>query len=384
MVPVFSYWNNNLEKWPEWASGAEVRVDSTHLITLANQEIERIARTVSPPFEAVGAPLFFGLTRPVYAQRLDAAFPCDAVLCRSAKQASPRCVIDVDKTLWPENVVGAAMALFDSAQLCHNHYHRDATLRMGWGMIGPDFESQNSNWDGSEMLYRTDLVYYHWLNCGFRIAASGGSAIGVMPVPSGDSRTYAKFQGPLTQDNYLQAIRDGRTFATTGPMLVLTVDGQDVGATIHRSSQGSSPLRVRAELNSIQRIEAMELIHNGQILERMVLSDVRGSPVLSRVLETRLSPKRSGWIVSRALFRRADGTLHQAHTSPVYIKVDDKPIAFRSDAEYMIRWIDRILEVSRQPARYKSEQDRSDTQAIFGEARLIYERIAADGKAGVE
>ncbi|MHC4629409.1 MAG: hypothetical protein ACYTDV_20725, partial [Planctomycetota bacterium] len=58
------------------------------------------------------------------------------------------------------------------------------------------------------------------------------------------------------------------------------------------------------------------------------------------------------------------------------VNVDGKPIASRADAEYMIRWIDRLIEVAGKPGRYKSDEQRSRTQAIFKKARHIYENIA--------
>jgi hypothetical protein len=380
-VPVFSFWNDNIESWPSWPTGPYVRADDYHLVTLANQEIERIAKGDAPAFESVGAPLFFGLTKPVYTPRLEAVHPCDVALCRIARKHSPDSIIDLEKPLWAETVVGVALGVFDCVQLCHNHYNRDKTIRMGWGMIGPDLEDKGSDWGNSEILNRSNLTYYRWLNCGFHLAATGGSAVGVMPAPLGQSRTYAKLDGPLSEASYFKAIRAGRTFATTGPMLFLTVNGHEVGSRLDRSSGDRAPLRVRAELQSIQRMESLELIHNGRVLSRMVLSDAAPSPVLNRVLETKFAPQRSGWVAARASYRCPDGSLHQAHTSPVYISVDGKPTLFRSDAEFMIRWIDRILQISDQPGRYASTDDRREAQAIFREARAVYERIADQAKA---
>jgi len=375
-LPAFSYWNDWHENWPDWPGGPSVRADAGHLVTLNNEEIERIAPGDGEPFTSVGAPLMFGLAKPVYVPRHDNTYPCDAVLCRMAKKTSPDCVIDTDKSLWAENVVGAALGLFDCVQLCHNHYHRDKTFRMGWGMIGADLEEEKRDWGKSEMLMRTNEIYYRWLNCGFRLAVSGGSAIGVMPVPLGHSRTYAKLDGPLSEASFLKAIRAGRTFATTGPMLILTVNGQDCGTTIDWTSKESKPLDIRATLMTIQPIESLQLIHDGEVIREPRLADQAVSPSPHSSIAVRLEPKRSGWVAARALFKCADGSLHQAHSSPVYITVDKKPTASKKDAEYMIRWIDRILEISNRPKRYASEQDRSEVQAVYREAKNVYERIA--------
>jgi hypothetical protein len=100
------------------------------------------------------------------------------------------------------------------------------------------------------------------------------------------------------------------------------------------------------------------------------------SPVLKETLVLSNKPKRSGWIAARAIFRSPDGRLRQAHTSPIYITVDDKPTASKTDAEVMMRWIDQLLEVSKKPGRYSSDTQRRETQAIFKQARQKYKTIA--------
>jgi len=74
-------------------------------------------------------------------------------------------------------------------------------------------------------------MYYKLLNCGFRLAATGGTDnfpdVWRDPPP-GTDRTYAKVQGPLTLASWLAAIKAGRTFGTTGPLVFLTVDGADL------------------------------------------------------------------------------------------------------------------------------------------------------------
>ncbi|MHC4144555.1 MAG: hypothetical protein ACYSUD_07215, partial [Planctomycetota bacterium] len=78
---------------------------------MRNQEIERIG---GQAFESVGALLMFGLTKPVKMPPRGSRYPCDAVLGRIARETSPRCIIDTDKPIWGENVVGVALGLFDS------------------------------------------------------------------------------------------------------------------------------------------------------------------------------------------------------------------------------------------------------------------------------
>ena len=361
------------EAWPEWPEGSSVYADPTHLVTLRNQEIERIG---GEPFESVGALLMFGLTTPVPVPPANSRYPCDAMLARLAKRSSPECVIDTDKPIWGENVVGVALGLFDCVQVCHNHYHRDATLPLGWGMTAAEDEERRADWGSDELFHRTNLTYYRFLNCGFKLAATGGSAMGVMPVPLGYSRTYAQLDGPLTEANYLQAIQAGRTFATSGPMLTLTADGKGCGAEIQFSTSHSKPLRVEARLRSIGPVDRLDIICNGEVTKMIELKGRSISSLLEESITMELAPTRSGWIAARAISTAPDGRPRQAHTSPIYVRVDGKPTASKKDAEYMVRWIDRLAEIARTPGRYPSDDQRSGVLTTFQEARGVYEAIA--------
>ncbi len=160
-------------------------------------------------------------------------------------------------------------------------------------------------------------------------------------------------------------------------MLTLTVAGKDVGAEIRHSIERSDSLPVKALLRSIQPIDRLELICNGKIIKSLDLRDRRAAPMLTESVAMEFVPTRSGWVAARAIFTAPDGRLRQAHTSPVYITVDDKPTASKRDAEHMIRWIDRLAEVARQPGRYETTEQRSHVLAVFQEARTVYETIAS-------
>ena len=387
--PLLTLWNHQTKppadgSWPGWPGGSSVQADATHMVTFRNQEIERIG---GEAFESTGALLMFGLSKPVEMPPGNSRYPCDAVLGRAAKESSPECIIDTDKPIWGENVVGVAMGLFDSVQVCHNHYHRDVTLQMGrvgWGMAGSEIEDGRENWGDDELFHRTNSTYYRFLNCGFRLAATGGSAMGVMAVPLGYSRTYARLDGPLTEASYLAAIRAGRTFATSGPILTLTADGQSCGSEIRCSTNAgkpstrtaSRPIKIEVRLRSIQPIDSLELIANSKVIKTLSLKGKSASPLLEESVSLDFQPRRSGWIAARAIFTAPDGHLRQAHTSPVYVVVDGKPTASKSDAEYMIRWIDRLMQVAEKPGRYKSDAERTEVQAVYRQARQNYQDIA--------
>ena len=83
----------------------------------------------------------------------------------------------------------------------------------------------------SDELASADF-YYRLLNAGFRIAATGGTdnfSDVFLDPPPGSDRTFAHLSGPLTHQRWLDAIKQGRTFFSTGPLLFLTVEGREPG-----------------------------------------------------------------------------------------------------------------------------------------------------------
>jgi hypothetical protein len=374
--PVLTVWNKRkyktLNYWQTHPDNPAFYIDATHMITFNNQEIERIG---GEPYESVGAPAFLGLTRPLENPGAK-THPCDATLCQTAKLLSPDCIIDCDKPIWGENVVTAAFGLFNSAQLCHNHYHRNSDLDICCGMA--DFQiSEKESAAREQLFWKTNRAYYTLLNCGYKLAATGGSAMGVMPLPLGYNRTYIKLEGPLSEKNILDTIRKGRTFATSGPMIFITANGKDCGETIKVEQNKKEFIRIEAILKSIEPVESFEIIHNGRIIKKIDLNSKIPDPVLEEQIEFTVNPEQSGWVAARALFYNPKHFLRQAHTSPIYISVDNKPVAFKEDAERLIFWINRLIDVNKRKERYSSDQERKEALQKYLEAKNIYEHIMA-------
>jgi hypothetical protein len=380
LIPSFTYWLRGQgetwrAKWPDTAFTQPIVINDRHIITRNNIEIERINRAAAPG-ATIGATFLFNLNQPVTASSYGAHFPTDAELCRVARRHSPDTVYDSDKPSWAESVVGAALGMLDTIQVCHNHYHRTTTGPGGWGMMGPLAPGESNAAAGDGLFHRTNSLYYRFLNCGFRLGVSGGSAIGVMDLPTGYNRVYAKIDGPLTADKMWTAIKAGRTFATSGPMLTLTANEKTPGDTIAINSQQPEAVSITTTVQSIEELESLEIIHDGRVVaSKQLLAEVP-APTVDAELEFELTPKRSGWLASRALFRAPDGLLRQAHTSPIYLSVDNKPTASGDDARYMLRWIDHLAEVANSdPSRFPNDDARQSVLTIFGEARAKYEQI---------
>jgi hypothetical protein len=380
LIPAFTYWLRGQGEtwqaaWPDATFRQPIVVDDRHVITRNNLEIERIAGKAAPG-ATVGATFLYNLSHPVTADRNGEHFPTDTELCRVARQHSPQAVFDSDKPSWAETVVSAALGMLDTIQVCHNHYNRGNTVAGGWGMIGPLATGESNAAVGDGLFHRTNSLYYRFLNCGFRLGVSGGSAIGVMRVPTGYNRVYAQINGPLTADRMWAAIRAGRTFATSGPMLTITANDQTVGDTIAVKTNQSATVSIETAVRSSQQLESLEIIHDGRVVASRNLLRQSADPSAEATLTLELSPHRSGWVASRALYRTPHGLLRQAHSSPIYLAVDEKPAASADDARYMLRWIDRLSAIATSHTDHFPDEDaRQAVLSIYSEARARYEEI---------
>lgn len=388
VIPAFSYWlRGRGEPWlTDWPSADHVLatlIDARHIVSRNHLEIERIKGTAAPGSE-VGATFLFNLRNPITAEKYGEYFPTDTELCRVARSMSPASVFDSDKPSWAETVVQAALGQLDTIQVCHNHYHRNATLAGGWGMIGPLSPGESNYAAGDGLFHRTNALYYRLLNCGFRLGVSGGSAIGVMPVPAGFHRVYAHLDQEFNSENFWKAVKAGRTFATTGPMLSLVADASEVGDTLQFDSRDNES-SVVATVRSVENLESIEIIQNGQILASQDLRPRAANPVLEAELRASVTFETSGWIAARVLFRSPDGLLRQAHTSPIYARVEGQPMNSSEDARYMLQWMKRLIDIAESnPDRFPSVEIQQAVLSTYSEARAVYERLAGENHVAKE
>jgi hypothetical protein len=222
----------------------------------------------------------------------------------------------------------------------------------------------------------TAPIWHRALNCGFKITASAGedSILGLHATPIiGSSRLYAYIGDKLEWPRYLEAIRQGRTFVTNGPLLTLTVDGHIPGDEIHLPAAGGT-VEVNASVQSIVPLEKLEVYFNGKVIES---SD--GSPIRKRI-----PISQSGWITIRATNSKPQHPIDDSYvvgeTSPVYVYIGSQAIRSKGDAEYFIAWIDDITKQAQAHAGWRSERERSHVLDQFQQARKVFEQRAREAQ----
>ena len=209
--------------------------------------------------------------------------------------------------------------------------------------------------------------WYRLLDSGLRVPLVGGSGKDSNAAPLGRVRTYARLQPgeEFSYATWIEAIRAGRTFAGNGPLLFLTVDGQDPGAVI-APHEGRKAMKIHIEARSQVPFDQVELLVNGRIQASKTASGNR----LAALLDVELPFEHSAWIAARCWGREsmAGDAEHcvYAHTSPVYVQVQGKPI--RPDRETLAP-LDKVLEQTeawvRNEARCPMDKQRLQLLGVF-------------------
>jgi len=212
--------------------------------------------------------------------------------------------------------------------------------------------------------------YYRYLNCGCRVACVGGTDKMSANMPVGAVRTYARLDPdmPFNFENWGQAVRAGRTFSTSGPLIDLAVDGHALGSEV-RLTGGAGTVEVRSSAQCVWPITRLEVVMNGQIVACTTCE--AGSHRLD--LAERVKVRGSCWIAARCssgLQIRPDWSMFVgAHTSPVYVVVPGTDLFSPADATYMLTLIDGGLTyLDTLSVRY-DEKRHGEMKAIYQHAR---------------
>lgn len=227
----------------------------------------------------------------------------------------------------------------------------------------------------------TSVIWHRALNCGFKITASAGedSILNLHATPvMGTGRLYAYVGPQLTWEGWVEAIRQGRTFVTNGPLIQFTVNGQIPGAEIRLPGDGGD-VTVVGQIDTIVPVEKIEIFFNGKVVETVpVARDAR-----TLRFEKRIPVKGSGWFTMRASAAGShpvDDEYIVGETSPVYVLCGDQPIRSREDAEYFARWVDGITKLAEAHPGWRSDREKKHVLGQFAEARKIFEQRAREAR----
>jgi len=216
-------------------------------------------------------------------------------------------------------------------------------------------------------------VWYRLLNIGRPIAAMSGtdSWVDFHRTPAvGTGRTYVRIDNPNAEASaVIEAAADGRSFVSTGPVLVFELDdGARPGGVTTHGNRGW-----QATLASTSKIDVFEIVVNGAVVQRQAGVEAGATDILSGQIDL----PDGGWVAARAYAseRREDAwpTMHArpfAHSSPIWIEAQGStdPAARSAAAKDLIRAIDAAetearkaygdVEINRLLARFNEAREK--------------------------
>lgn len=221
----------------------------------------------------------------------------------------------------------------------------------------------------------TDL-YYDFLNLGFKLTAAAGSDV-PWGGTVGEVRMYAHLgDEPFSTTAWFNAVREGKTFVTNGPMIEFTVDNAVPGSEVaaHENRLVHVRARVWGDKDRFAPTK-LEIVRNGETIRTL-------EPAEEEQEELHLSfaiPAEHGfWIAARA--EGSDGSL--AHTTPVYVKRPpyrfwklDEAEALIEKREKSLDEIESLLEAYKDEAAADAFGYRRDISEFVEQGPALMERV---------
>jgi len=237
-------------------------------------------------------------------------------------------------------------------------------------------------------------MWYHTLNLGFRTRIAGETDFPcVYDSRVGMGRTYASLSSAISYGSWVEALKAGRSYVSDGRthLMNFTVGGLHVGennsqlrlptgskvavslmAAAYLPEHPNKPLHdlpydqkpywdvERARVGDSREV-AVEIIVNGKaVSSQKLLAD--GTP---REMKFEVPISNSSWVAARVI--------PTAHTNPVFVIVDGKPIrASRRSAEWALKGVDQCWS---QKSRLIAPAEINEAQKAYNHAREVYQRL---------
>jgi len=203
----------------------------------------------------------------------------------------------------------------------------------GWGVM-PDPKQYPQTFRGRGFFHQD--IYYHYLNCGFRIPPTGGTAAGVRNSPLGFCRTYVHLDGDFTNKAWWDSLAAGRVFVTDGPLLLVKANGKLPGEVFRHKDKTPFQAQLDIWVDGNDSIESVQIVRDGKVVESITGKELHGS-----IESHPLVFNESGWFLVRAISNVKKNFIF-ASTGPFYVEIGDQPRPMhREDVRFFLDWIDK-------------------------------------------
>jgi hypothetical protein len=233
-------------------------------------------------------------------------------------------------------------------------------------------------WSGSSRAAYFPL--HHALNNDLRVAPVGGEDANTSlhrHTMMGSVRTYAYTGDKLSARAWIDALIQGKTFFSNGPLLEFSVDGRIPGESVQVPASGGA-VTLKGDVWSFIPLTRVMIYHNGEIWKEIPLKGDR----LRASFEEKVPLKESGWFSLAAegapAFAPVDRSFPQAGTNAVRLYVGDRKIRSRESAQYFIQWLDKLRAMCEKWPGWGSQAEKDQVYGQIAEARRRYEQLAAE------
>jgi hypothetical protein len=282
-------------------------------------------------------------------------------------------LLDLDKHSWNWSPMIVPIMQVDLFELANNHIWRTQFAFTNWTLdaLPKDWEIETgaegyTEWGWIDWGFKT---YYAFLNCGFRMRPTGGTAAGVHPVPAGFGRVYVHVDGVFSYEKWINGLDAGRSFVTTGPMLLVAFNDKLPG-TILQGNDAKS-LRVTGSAESRQPLQRMEIVVNGDVVRTVRPTNMTTkSGGFTSVIDETLPLAGTSWAIVRCFERQPDGRIRFAHSAPVHCEIEGPVKPKRREVQYFIHCMES--ELARNRGVLVAEE-----LAEYEQALDIYRKLAA-------
>jgi hypothetical protein len=228
-------------------------------------------------------------------------------------------------------------------------------------------------------------MWYHSLNAGFRIRASGETDFPcIYGERVGLGRSYVKLDGKLSYDDWCEGIRIGRNYVSDGYSHLIDFKVNNVAMGENGSElrlDQSATIRVTAKVAALldekintvaknrftwqiekarigeTRTVPIELIVNGQAVARQeIMADGQ-----QRDLTFDAKIDRSSWVALRIF--------PTSHSNPIWVTVDGQPVRDRQSLEWCLKGVDVCW--AQKERTYKGDE-KAEALAAYEHARQVY------------
>ena len=321
-----------------------IEVDETHVIHPVNTEYEifRVGRHR----QTLGAVFVLNHRDPLPV----GVPPVKPVANIARKQGA---LLDLDKHSWPWSLMIVPVMDVDLFELANNHVWQTPfgfkrwTLHTAAPSLGIELDEKGfTEWGWIDFGFKT---YYTLVNCGFRMRVSAGTASGVHPVQLGFGRVYVHLPDGFRYEDWIAGLDAGRSFVSTGPMLEVTFNGQDPGATFKHIAYEVPEVRVEGVAESKRPLDRIEIIVNGQIAKTIRPTNVIQSAGGYRSkIDTTVQRGETFWVAVRCFEKHPEQRIRFAHTNPVYVDIADRPLRPRkAEVAYLVQRMEEEIENNR-------------------------------------